>query len=84
MRKRDWFDGILIAFIAFLSGEIVLRRWGFGQVPSQVGAGLVYALLIGNVALITLHVALQVQRSRSRRGSLSLPPQMPSGREKNG
>lgn len=39
--------------LAFLSGEILVRRWLWGQVPTPVPAAVVYLLLLTNAAVLS-------------------------------
>lgn len=42
------FDLVFSLSLLFLSAEILVRRWVWDQIPSQIGRGFVYALLIVN------------------------------------
>jgi hypothetical protein len=57
MKKRLLLDSLLAAAILALSVEILLRRWLWQQLPTQLGAGAVYALLAVNAVLVASVVA---------------------------
>jgi hypothetical protein len=51
-------DSILVALAVWLAGETLVRRWLWGQVPTQIGAIWVYAL----VALVAAVAAWHLRR----------------------
>jgi hypothetical protein len=57
MKKRDLFDTLLVLACAALGVEVLVRRWYFEQVPSQLNGYLVYALL-----LVVLYVLVRQAR----------------------
>lgn len=48
-RIGEW---TLLAGVIALSAEILVRRWWFDQIPSQVHPSLVYTLLAINLATV--------------------------------
>jgi len=52
------------------SGEILLRRWVWNQVPTQVGAITVYALLLANVVFLSVRWWSLLRGAIANEGSL--------------
>lgn len=70
MKKRLLLDSLLAVAILALSLEILLRRWLWQQLPTQLGSVAVYALLAVNAVLVASVAATarrQVARSESLR-----------------
>ena len=49
---KNWVRALSLLLLVFWSGEIMVRRWAWDQVPSQVSAGLVCLLLLQNLLLV--------------------------------
>jgi hypothetical protein len=69
MKKRLLLDSLLAMAILALSLEILLRRWLWQQLPTQLGRGAVYALLAVNAVLVA-SVAATARRQLARSASL--------------
>lgn len=65
MKKRLLLDSLLAVAILALSLEILLRRWLWQQLPTQLGAGAVYGVLAVNACLVT-SVAATLKRRLGR------------------
>jgi hypothetical protein len=63
------FDGLTALGLMLLSGEILLRRWAWGQVPTQVSALSVYAFLAADLV-----VAAWLARAAFKAGGANPPP----------
>lgn len=48
MKFKTLIQILLLVLLAFLSGEILLRRFWLNQIPSQVSPWFVYSILISN------------------------------------
>jgi hypothetical protein len=46
------YKGIASVFLLYLSGEILLRRWFWNQIPRNVSSPLVYGCVIINIIFI--------------------------------
>jgi hypothetical protein len=65
-------QGLLLISLVFLSGEIVMRRFFFEQVPTQIPALGVYTILLINSFVVVLFVRdwrNQAKNSRTNRNS---------------
>jgi len=65
MRLRNLFDGLAILVSVGLCGEILFRRWVWGQVPTQIGALWIYGLIALNV-VVGVAVVQRLRRAVAR------------------
>ena len=49
-------EALFLFLLTFLTVEILVRRLFWHQIPTQIGPGLVYALVVLNIALISWRV----------------------------
>jgi hypothetical protein len=54
---------VLLGASTLMALEIVGRRWVYGQLPTQLPAGLVYGVVVANLAVLTAWL----RRAASRR-----------------
>lgn len=60
------FEWAAIFFILLWSGEVIVRRWGFGQIPTQLSAIAIYGLLVVNLCFAAWRAKFLIRERRSR------------------